>query len=86
MTVEDLRQVIEEPFYEDERPEDEIVRTCFLTINRNTGGSWSCGYVTWDDEGHEMAIPQLVINDANDLDEVALRMDLKLKRWDKLHG
>lgn len=83
--MEDLPYFVESILYDDEEDIEEE-RKWFLTLNRTLDGEWSCGYITWDDEGREMAIPQLVTNHSTSLDEVGIRMKAKLNNWRKLHG
>lgn len=81
-TLENLPSFVEEELvYDDGEIE---LRKWWLSISRNIAG-WSCGYITWD-EGHEMAIPELVINDADTAREAAERMRQKLIRQKRLHG
>lgn len=56
-------------------------KKCFLSLNRDINGNWSCGYVTWDEEWGELAIPQLVTNNSKDITEVAVRMEAKVQRY-----
>ena len=52
----------------------------FLTVNRASDGTWSAGYIAYADDGERVVLP---INDAENLDEVALRLSIRLKRWNK---
>lgn len=52
----------------------------FLTINRDVQGKWSAAYLAYGDEG-QSTLPHLWLNNAETLDEVALRMQLKLRRF-----
>jgi hypothetical protein len=58
----------------------------FLSINRDTYGRWSAGYIAYDDDEGESVIPELCLNNADSLDEVALRMEQKLKHWRQRQG
>lgn len=94
MSIEDLPHFIE---HEIEYENGEVLTwKFFLSINRDSEGKWSCGYVhyasdelTPDGEPDtEMAIPQLFFNSADNLDEIAIRMKAKIERYRKLqnHG
>lgn len=54
----------------------------FLNINRDLTGKWSCGYVKFGDEDTgEMVIPNLFTNSSDTIEEVAVRMAAKVKRF-----
>lgn len=50
----------------------------FLTINKAKNGSWSAGYIEFETHGACVAI-----NDADDLNEIAVRMKYALDRFTK---
>lgn len=74
MTVEDLPHFIEC---------DDCGLRHFLTINRDSMGTWSAGYIAFDN-GEESIMGPLWLNSAETLAEVALRMHQKLQRFN--HG
>lgn len=84
MTIEDLPYYID---HEIEYDDGQILEhKFFLSINRDSYGKWSCGYVAFASEEHEeFAIPQLVTNSSDTLDEIAIRMSAKINRFRKNH-
>jgi hypothetical protein len=86
MNIDTLPHYIED----DIEYEDGTIRTWkfFLSINRDFEGRWSCGYVHYAsdevEDDTEMVIPQLFFNSADSLEEIAVRMDAKVKRFKKL--
>lgn len=86
MTIEELPHFIK---HEIEYEDGSVVTwKFFLQVSRDAYGKWSIGYVHYAsdevEDDTDMVIPQLYFNGADTLKEVAIRMNAKLGRFEKL--
>lgn len=83
MSIEELPHFINHDIeYEDG---EVVTYKFFLSVNRDSYGKWSVGYVHFRDteveDDSEMVIPELFFNSADNLSEIAFRMKRKLERY-----
>ncbi len=71
----------------DDEDDEDCEGPHFLAVNRCSDGSWSAAYLSYsENDVSPRTLGPLYLNHAENLREVAVRMDRKLLVWNRQHG